>query len=122
MKKGAMDKIIISDLEVYYHVGVSVEERAKAQRLLISVEMEHDFKMAAVSDSIADTIDYYAVSQRLLHFGNGREWKLIETLASEIADTILKEHKVKTVGVEVKKFIIPQSKYVAVSLTRGSVK
>jgi FolB domain-containing protein len=117
-----MDKIIISDLEVYYHVGVTDAEREKAQRLLISVQIEHDFKKAAASDSIADTIDYFAICQRLLHLGNGRQWKLIESLASEIADTILKEHKAKTVAVEVKKFIIPQAKYVAVSLMRGSVK
>ncbi len=117
-----MDKIIISDLEVYYHVGVPDAEREKAQRLLISVEIEHAFNKAAASDSIADTIDYFAVCQRLLHLGNGRQWKLIESLASEIADTILKEHNVKIVAVEVKKFIIPQAKYVAVSLTRGSVK
>ena|ERR1051325_3481441 len=117
-----MDKIIISDLEVYYHLGVPEEEREKAQRLLVSVEIEHDFKKAAASDSIEDTINYYAVCQRLLHFGNGRQWKLIETLASEIADTILKEHQAKTVAVEVKKFIIPQTQYVAVALKRGSLK
>ena len=114
-----MDKIIISDLEVYYHVGVPEAERAKPQRLLISVEMEHDFKKAVASDSISDTIDYFAVCQRLLHLGNGREWKLIESLAAEIAELILKEHKVKAVSVEVKKFIIPQARYVGVSLRRG---
>jgi FolB domain-containing protein len=113
-----MDKIIISDLEVYYHVGVPEEERAKPQRLLISVEIEHGFKKAARSEKIGDTVDYFAVCQRLLHLGNGREWKLIESLASEIAETILKEHHVKAVSVEVKKFIIPQTKHVGVSLTR----
>ena len=114
-----MDKIIISDLEVYYHVGVPEAERAKPQRLLICVEMEHDFHKAAASDSISDTIDYFAVCQRLLHFGNGREWKLIESLGSEIAELILKENAVKAVSVEVKKFIIPQTRYVGVSLRRG---
>ena len=117
-----MDKIIISDLEVYFHVGVPEVERAKAQRLLISVEIENDFKKAAANDDLSNTIDYYAVCQRLLHLGDGRQWKLIESLASEIADTILNEHKVKMVAVEVKKFVIPQARYVAVSLTRGSVR
>jgi dihydroneopterin aldolase len=115
-----MDTIIISDLEVYYHVGVPAEERAKAQRLLLSLEITHDFTRATASDSIADTIDYHAVCQRLLNLGNGREWKLIESLAAEIGEILLNEYKVKTVSVQVKKFIIPQARYVAVSVTRGA--
>ena len=113
-----MSKISIVDLEVFYRVGVPDAERAQPQRLLLTVELESDFTAAAKSDGIADTIDYYAVTQRLLKFGEGREWKLIEKLASDIADTVLKEFKPQSVFVEVKKFIIPQARYVSVSLLR----
>jgi 7,8-dihydroneopterin aldolase/epimerase/oxygenase len=111
-------KISIIDLEVFYRVGVPDAERAQPQRLLLTVEMESDFSAAARSDAIADTIDYFAVSQRLLKFGEGREWKLIEKLAADIADMILTEFKPQSVKVEVKKFVIPQARHVAVSLTR----
>ncbi|HXI71107.1 MAG TPA: dihydroneopterin aldolase [Verrucomicrobiae bacterium] len=111
-------QISIVDLEVFYRVGVPDAERAQPQRLLLTVEMESDFSAAAKSDGIADTIDYYAVTQRLLKFGEGREWKLIEKLAADIADTILVEFKPLSVSVEVKKFIIPEAWYVAVSLKR----
>ena len=111
-------KISIVDLEVFYRVGVPDVERAQPQRLLLTVELESDFTAAAKSDGIADTIDYYAVTQRLLKFGEGREWKLIEKLASDIADAVLKEFKPQSVSVEVKKFIIPQARYVSVSLSR----
>ena len=111
-------KISIVDLEVFYRVGVPDAERAQPQRLLLTVELESDFTAAAKSDGIADTIDYYAVTQRLLKFGEGREWKLIEKLASDIVDTVLKEFKPQSVFVEVKKFIIPQARYVSVSITR----
>ena len=113
------DKISIIDLEVFYHVGVPDAERAQPQRLLLTVELESDFTAAAVSDGIADTIDYYAVTQRLLKFGAGREWKLIEKLASDIADVILAEFKPQSVTVEVKKFIIPEARYVSVFLARN---
>ena len=75
-----MAKISIVDLAVSYHVGVPDAERAQPQRLLLTVDMETDFAAVAKSDSIADTINYYAVSQGLLRFGNGREWKLLEKL------------------------------------------
>lgn len=111
-------KISIVDLEVFYRVGVPDAERAQPQRLLLTVEMEADFTVAARSNDIADTIDYFAVSQRLLKFGEGRSWKLIEKLATDIANTILIEFKPASVMVEVKKFIIPETRYVSVSLSR----
>ena len=115
-----MAKISIVDLEVHYRVGVPDEERARAQRLLLTIEMESDFAAAAKTDSIADTIDYFAVSQRLLKFGDGKSWKLIEKLAADIADMILSEFHPAAITVEVKKFPIPQARYVSVSVTKKS--
>jgi FolB domain-containing protein len=111
-------KISIVDLEVFYRVGVPDDERAKPQRLLLTIEMKSDFSKAAKTDSIADTIDYFAVTQRLLKFGEGRSWKLIEKLAADIADAILSEFKPQSVTVEVKKFVIPQSRHVSVKLAK----
>ena len=113
-----MGTITITDLEVFYCVGVPDEERAKPQRLLLTVEMEHDFRAATEEDDLSDTIDYFAVSQRLLKFGDGMHWKLIETLAMDIAQKVLDEFRPRSVTVEVKKFIIPQARYVSVRMTR----
>jgi 7,8-dihydroneopterin aldolase/epimerase/oxygenase len=113
-----MSQISIVDLEVFYRVGVPDAERAQPQRLLLTIEMGSDFSVAAKNDSIADTIDYFAVTQRLLKFGDGRSWKLIEKLANDIADAILAEFKPAGVSVEVKKFIIPQARYVSVALAK----
>ena len=114
-----MSNISIVDLEVLYNVGVTDEERAQPQRLLISVDMNFDFSSAAVSDRIQKTIDYNTVAQDLLNFGQSRSWKLIEKVAANIADHILSEFKPETVLVEVKKFAIPQARYVAVTLTKS---
>jgi 7,8-dihydroneopterin aldolase/epimerase/oxygenase len=113
-----MDTITISDLEVTYHVGVPDAERANPQRLLITVCMEHDIHAAAVSDDLTRTIDYFAVCQRLLRLGEGRSWRLIEALADEIARVVLSEFAPARVHVEVKKFIIPETRYVSVRVTR----
>src|SRR5215471_11717361 len=111
-----MSQISIVDLEVFYRVGVPDAERAQPQRLLLTVEMETDFSAAAKSDSIADTIDYFAVTQRLLKFGDGRDWRLIEKLAADIAGAILAEFGPECVSVEVKKFVIPQAQFVSVAV------
>jgi dihydroneopterin aldolase len=80
--------------------------------------MESDFSAASKSDGIADTIDYFAVSQRLLKFGEGRSWRLIEKLAADVAGAILSEFKPQSVTVEVKKFVIPQARHVSVQITK----
>jgi FolB domain-containing protein len=113
-----MSHIRIVDLEVFYNVGVSDEERAKPQRLLLTVDMEFDFSSAALNDRITKTIDYGAVAQHLLTFGDGRNWKLIEKLSNDIADEILAEFHPEVVNIEVKKFPIPQAAHVAVRLTK----
>ena len=115
-----MSKISIVDLEVFLHVGVTDEERAQPQRLLLTVDLEFDFSSAALSDRLSRTIDYFAVAQRLLKYGEGRSWKLIEKLASEVADDILAQFQPQEVAVEVKKFAVPQARYISVSLARTS--
>ena len=113
-----MSKIRIVDLEVRYRVGVPDEERAQPQRLLLSIEIGHDFSKACESDRIELTIDYNQVATELLRFGEGRSWRLIETLAVEAAEMILKTFGPHSVTVEVKKFVIPQARYVSVVATR----
>lgn len=114
-----MDTIIIRQLEVFYRVGVTEQERARPQRLLLSLEMAHDVSSAAATDDLIRTIDYHAVCQRLLQFGQGRTWKLIETLAVEIATLVRTEFKAAAVTVEVRKFVIPEARWVGVRLSRG---
>jgi dihydroneopterin aldolase len=117
-----MSKISIVDLEVFYCVGVTDEERAKPQRLLLTVEMSLDFSSASVSDRIEKTINYQRVADDLLKFGEGRSWKLLEKLVANIADMILTEYRPQAVAVEAKKFIVPQARHVAVSLTKSNAR
>lgn len=114
-----MDLITISELEVSYCVGVTDEERATPQRLLLNIELLHDFTIAASRDDLWYSIDYQHVSDRLLAFGEKRNWKLIERLAVDIADALLREYKPAEVAVEVRKFSIPQAKHVAVYVRRS---
>lgn len=112
------DCITIRDLEVRYRVGVPDAERSVPQRLLLTLEMYHPFAGAAAADDLTRTIDYFAVSRWLLALGEGREWRLIEALAVEIAERVRQEFGVARVVVEVKKFILPETAYVGVRVAR----
>lgn len=114
-----MDTITISDLEVFYCVGVPDKERSAPQRLLITLQIFCSFDNASKSDSISDAVDYQRVVDILKNFGAGKSWRLIETIANEIARVILSEFdSIYAISVEVKKFIIPETKYISVKLTR----
>ena len=97
-------------------MGVTDEERATPQRLLLTVDMSLDFSSAAVSDRIERTINYQTVAEDLLKFGEGRSWKLLEKLVANVADRILTEYQPQSVLVEAKKFSVPQAKFISVSM------
>ena len=113
-----MPNITIVDLELQLHIGITATERAKPQRILMTVDMECDFTSAAATDRITKTIDYFQVAQQLLKLGEGRSWNLIEKLATDAADLVLLKFQPKAVTIVVKKFPIPQAAYVAVTLTK----
>jgi len=109
-----MNQIIIKGLSVDAHIGVPDEERAHPQRLLLDVTIEPSINFADLDDQISRTVDYDAASQRITALAAERPRALIETLAHEIADIILKEFPAKSAEVEIRKFILPNTHYVAV--------
>lgn len=113
-----MDTISINDIEVKFRIGVSDEERSKPQRLSISVEMDLDIRASSAADDLEKTVDYFEVHQSITKMGAGCDWKLIETLAEDIAKLVLREALVLAVRVEVKKFILPQTRHVSVRIER----
>ena len=114
-----MSRITVVDLEVHYCVGVGDEERAQPQKLLVTVDLSVDFTTAALTDRVEKTINYQNVVDDLLKFGEKRGFKLIEKVANSIVDFILAKYRPDAVFVEVKKFVIPQARYVSVSLSRA---
>jgi len=110
-----MSDIRIVDLEVYYRVGVTEQERGQPQRLLLTIELTCDLAAAAATDDLKQTIDYASLAQALIRYGEGRSWNLLEKLASNLVDMVLEEYQPKAVRIEVKKFVVPQARYVSVS-------
>jgi dihydroneopterin aldolase len=114
------DLIRVIDLEVQARIGVSEEERAQPQRLLVSLEMSVDgFPQAAASDDLALTVDYFTVAQRVKTLAAERPRHLLETLAEEIAADLLKRFPIPKLTLEIKKFILPDARHVSVKIERS---
>jgi dihydroneopterin aldolase len=114
------DEIEIRRLAVQTHIGVPDEERAEPQTLWITVRMRPSQGFHGLQDKVENTVDYYEVSQHLTKLAAKRPRHLIETLATEIADTLLCFYPLAFVEITVEKRIIPEMEYVAVMIKRRS--
>jgi len=112
------DIIIISQFEILAHVGVPPAERGAAQRLTVSLRLIPARGLSALADDIANTVDYASVCLAVRHEAEAKSRRLIETLAQEIAALLLARYPLSAVEVEVRKYIIPGTEYVAVRIRR----
>jgi dihydroneopterin aldolase len=112
------DSIHIEALELSSFIGVPEEERAEAQRLTVNLQLELRGGFAGLPDEIGRTVDYSAVCEAVKRLSLARPRQLLETLAEEIAAAILGEFAVAAVQVELRKYILPDTAFVAVRLRR----
>lgn len=114
------DQIFIRGLVVASHIGVPEKERAESQDLLVSLIMapKNNSSDQPLEDDIERTIDYHAVSIRTEDIAAERPRKLIETLAEDIASTLMMEFSIAAITVEIEKFILPNTRCVGVAITR----
>ena len=86
------------------------------QRLSLNVTLWP--KVAELQDDIANTVNYSAVAEWVKEFVRRRDYKLIETLAEEVAAHLLAQFDLRKVEVEVRKFVLPDANYVSVTAVR----
>ncbi len=89
-----MDIIFIRDLRIDTVIGIYDWERAIRQTIHLDLEMGTDIARAAASDHIDDTLNYKAVSKRVIAFVEESRFQLVETLAERIAALVLDEFDV----------------------------
>ena len=113
MEKGLIE---IIGLKVSSLIGVPDEERLMSQDLLIDVTIKPSNSLYELDDKIENTVDYFMVYELIKSISSSGERKLIETLAEEIINNIKSKFTVEEVEVRIKKFILPNTKFVSVIL------
>jgi 7,8-dihydroneopterin aldolase/epimerase/oxygenase len=98
-----MDIVYIRDLRIDTIIGIYDWERQVKQTVSLDLEMATDIRQAAATDNIEFALNYKAVSKRLIAYVENRNALLVETLAEEIAQTILKEFNVPWLRLRVSK-------------------
>jgi len=115
-----MDIIYLSDLKIETVIGVYDWEREIKQNVILDLEMGTDIRCAAETDNIDDTLNYKAVSKRVIEFVEQSEFELVETLAERIVAIIREEFSVPWVRLRLnKKGAVSAAVDVGVIIERG---
>lgn len=116
-----MDVVFIESLIIETVIGIYDWERKIRQPIVLDIEMGFDNTRPAASDVIDDTLDYKAISKRLISFVEAASFQLVETLAERCAAIIREEFGVAWVRLKLSKpGAVRGAKSVGVCIERGA--
>jgi FolB domain-containing protein len=98
-----MDQILIKDLLVRGVIGISDQERATPQDILMNVVLFTDIREAAETDDFDDCVNYSTVAKKLFAHAEKAARHTVEALATDLANLCLAEPGVVGVRVRVEK-------------------
>ena len=118
-----MDRIFLRGLKIETVIGIFDWERSVKQTVVFDLEMAADISKAALSDSIEDTLNYKSIAKRLIEFVGNSKFHLVETLAEQSAQMVLKEFNVSWLRLTLNKTgAVRGARDVGVIIERGNRK
>jgi dihydroneopterin aldolase len=115
------NRLIVSGLALFTHCGVTAEERAVGQRVLVDLDLLVDLGDAARRGELTATVDYAELCRQIQEVGSAVRHTLLEALAIDLADAVLARPRVREVCVRITKPhppIAPDVGAFSVELTR----
>ncbi len=101
------DSVFVRGLEFEGNHGYTAAERRGSRRFRVNVTLETTLGAAAASDRLADTVDYYKISEIVVALGTKSTFKLLEALAGAIAAKIQELYPHAAVVIELEKLAPP---------------
>ena len=101
------DCVFVRGLEFEGNHGYTAAERRGTRRFRVNLTLEQSLVAAAVSDKIADTIDYWKVSEVVVAIGTKSTFKLLEALAGAMGSRIQELYPRAAVEIELEKLAPP---------------
>ncbi|QLB42420.1 dihydroneopterin aldolase [Mannheimia pernigra] len=114
------DKVFIRELIAFASIGAYDWEHTIKQRLVFNIDMAWDFSKAAAADDVQYCLNYAEVSEKVLHFVESQSFKLVETVAHQVAALLQKEYQLSWIRIELHKpKAVAQASSVGVIVERG---
>jgi len=97
------DRISLRGLTVRGHHGVFEHERRNGQEFVVDITVWIDLDRAGTTDDLADTVDYGELAKRATAIVAGPPRNLIEAVAADIADDVMRDERVHAAEVTIHK-------------------
>lgn len=119
------DTIELRGLRVLGICGALPEEQLRKQPLEVDLDIVADLSQASRSDDLHDTIDYGAVAAEVERVVEADRFVLLERVAAQVCEAVLRDDRVEEVTVWVRKLRPPVPQHldtsgVRVTRTRGT--
>jgi len=98
-----LDAINLRGVRAYGRHGVEPQERERRQAFEIDVAAEIDLHAAAASDDLAQTVDYAALTERIVRIVATTSYALLERLAGDIVGAVFADPRVVRARVTISK-------------------
>ncbi|CAJ1230177.1 MULTISPECIES: dihydroneopterin aldolase [Lactiplantibacillus] len=103
-----MGMIRINNLRFHTFNGVLPEERRNGQQLGLDIAIKYPIETKVLHDDVHETINYAEVRNVTEHFITTHSYKLIESLANHLLETLLASFPtVDSINIKIRKFSVP---------------
>ncbi|BBZ89254.1 bifunctional dihydroneopterin aldolase/7,8-dihydroneopterin epimerase [Enterobacter asburiae] len=116
-----MDIVFIEQLSVITTIGVYDWEQTIEQKLVFDIEMGWDNRKSAKSDDVNDCLSYADISETVIAHVEGQRFALVERVAEEVAELLLKKFNSPWVRIKLSKpGAVARAANVGVIIERGT--
>ena len=112
------DTLLIEGIAVECRLGVYEWEQAAPQTVWVDLELAIDAARAATQDDVRAAVDYSALVAAVTQRAQDRSYRLLETMAEDVAALSLQRFKTTQVLVRVTKKALPGIGSAAVEIVR----
>ena len=116
-----MDIVFIEQLSVITTIGVYDWEQTIEQKLVFDIEMGWDNRKSAQSADVNDCLSYADISETVIGHVEGQRFALVERVAEEVAELLLKKFNSPWVRIKLSKpGAVARAANVGVIIERGT--
>lgn len=98
-----MDIVFIKELTIITNIGIYDWEQKIRQKLVFDIEIGCDNHRAAASNSIKECLSYADISEAIIQYVEPNRFTLLERVAEEVSELLLKRFKSPWVRLSVSK-------------------
>lgn len=114
-----MDIISIRELKLQTLIGILPWERRQKQSVILDLELTTSLLKAGQTDDIEQAVNYAAVVEKLVAFGETATFQLLEAFVEEATQMLFDTFPIEAIKISIHKpGILPNVKSVGVSITR----